>query len=136
MVVSETTPPCGRPVPVAAGGLPTVAASALPPAPVADHNRVLAALLAFFLARLLPPMPAILAVLARGLSVVAVMSVALWLTGFFSAAELRWLNALRQQRGRGAPLTTAPDATEMAGEVVSVDVPDEMIEPRSKGPRP
>ena len=65
-----------------------------------------AALLAFFLARLLPPMPAILAVLARGLSVVAVMSVALWLTGFFNADELRWLNALRQQRGRGAPLTT------------------------------
>jgi O-antigen/teichoic acid export membrane protein len=94
-----------------------------------------AALLAYVLARLLPSMPPLAGVLARGTAVIVVMLGVLWGTGFFNTAELRWLNALRQMRGRRAPVTTAPDATEMAGEIVSVDVPDELIKPSLKDPR-
>jgi hypothetical protein len=51
----------------------------------------------------------------------------LWSTGFFRADELRELNALRRRLSRAAPVTTPPEATEKAGEVVSADVPDEGV---------
>jgi len=60
-------------------------------------------------------------VLMRGLAVVGTYGGLLALTGFFNAEELRWLRALRGRRG-APPVATAPDSTEMAGEIVATDV--------------
>ena len=68
-----------------------------------DLGRVLravgASVLAFGAARALPAMPPAAGVLARGVTVMAVMTAILWLTRFFNPEELRALNALTQ----GAP---------------------------------
>lgn len=95
---------------------------------------VAAAMLAYAVARLLPDMPPLAGLLARGTAVIVVMGGMLWMAGFFSADELRWLNRLRQRRRRN-PVTRATDVTEMAGEIVSVDVPDDVIETDRKEPR-
>ena len=58
----------------------------------------------------------------------------LGVAGFFNADELRWLNGLRQIRGR-KPVTRAAVVTEMAGEIASVDVPDDLIDTREPGSR-
>ena len=87
---------------------------------------VAAAVIAYAVASFLPTLPALASLLARGTTVIAVMGGVLWISGFFNADELRWLNELRQLRRR-TPLTRAADATEMAGEIVSVDVPDDLI---------
>jgi O-antigen/teichoic acid export membrane protein len=86
-----------------------------------------AALFAYALASYLPPMPALAGLLVRGAAVIAVMGGILWMAGFFNADELRWLNDLRQLRRR-KPVTRTADATEMGGEIVSVDVPDDLID--------
>jgi O-antigen/teichoic acid export membrane protein len=91
-----------------------------------------AALLGYLLARLLPPVPALAGILARGTIVLSTVVAMLWMTGFFNTAELRWLNSLRQRQRAQGPVTTRPDSTEMAGEIVSVDVPDALITPSSK----
>jgi hypothetical protein len=54
------------------------------------------------------------------------MGVLLWATGFFNSEELRWLNRLMRARTSDMVVLSA-DTTEMAGEIVSVDVPDELI---------
>jgi len=92
-----------------------------------------AALLGYLLAWLLPPMPALAGVLVRGTIVLSTVVAMLWVTGFFNTAELRWLNSLRQRHRSQAPVTAAPDSIEMAGEIVSVDVPDALITPSAKG---
>jgi O-antigen/teichoic acid export membrane protein len=101
-----------------------------------EHGRIAravgAALLGYGVARMLPAMPPLPGVLARGTAVLGIMVAMLWFAGFFNTAELQWLNALWKLPGRRAPVTTTPDSTEMAGEVVSVDVPDALIPPRSK----
>ena len=84
---------------------------------------ILAALLAYATARALPSMPAIAGIFVRGTVVVAVMGVVLWTTRFFNAEELRALNNLRRRAGTG-PAPPARDTTELAGEIVAVDVPD------------
>jgi O-antigen/teichoic acid export membrane protein len=62
-------------------------------------------------------------VLLRGTTVVLVYGGLLAISGFFNAAELRWLRSLR--RGRQEPaVAPAPDSTEMAGEIVATDVMD------------
>jgi O-antigen/teichoic acid export membrane protein len=84
-----------------------------------------AALVAYMAARMVPAMPAIARGFVRGLVVVAVMSGLLWITGFFNAEEMRALNALR--RRRAAPARAASvDATELAGEIVAVDVREDL----------
>jgi O-antigen/teichoic acid export membrane protein len=92
-----------------------------------------AAVLAFVAAGLLPALAPLAGVFARGTTVVVVMAAVLWITSFFNTGELRWLNALRQTRRRD-PVTTSADATEMGGEIVSVDVPDDLVDTRPKGP--
>ena len=84
-----------------------------------------AALLAYAAARMVPSMRPIVSGLLRGLIVIAVMSALLWITGFFNAEEVRALNALRRRR---APLGPAApvDATELAGEIVAVDVREDL----------
>ena len=97
-------------------------------------SAVAAAILAYVVAIFLPAMPPLAGLLARGTTVVAVMGGVLWTMGFFNPDELRWLNSLRQLRRR-TPVTRAADATEMAGEIVSVDVPDDLIDTSGQGRR-
>ena len=95
---------------------------------------VAAAVLAYVVAAFLPTLPPLPSLIVRGATVVAVMGGVLWMAGFFNTDELRWLNGLRELRRR-KPVTRAADATEMAGEIVSVDVPDDLIAPGDKEPR-
>ncbi len=85
---------------------------------------VAAAVLAYLVARSLPAMPPAAGVLTRGATVVAIMAALLWITRFFNPDELRALGALRVRRDE-RPRTPPPEATELAGEIVSVDVPEE-----------
>jgi O-antigen/teichoic acid export membrane protein len=85
---------------------------------------VAAALLAYFVAKALPAMPPVAGIVTRGATVAAIMAVLLWITRFFNADELRVLNALRVRRDE-RQRTPPPEATELAGEIVSVEVPDE-----------
>ena len=87
---------------------------------------VAAALAAYVAGRALPDMPPLVALLARGATVVVVMTALLWLTGFFNADELRALNALRLRRV-ARPMSPRPETTELAGEIVAVDVPDKPL---------
>lgn len=90
-----------------------------------------AAIVATAVARMLPaitlpvsarsmiaPMPDLL---LRGVTVIVVFVGLLAITGFFHAAELRRLAAMRQRR-TGRPTTASPDSTEMAGEIVATDI--------------
>ncbi|CAN5854333.1 N/A [soil metagenome] len=88
---------------------------------------VIAAALGYLAAALVPEMRALAGVFVRGLIVVAVMTGILWTTGFFNTTELRWLDGLRRSRRRTS-LTAPADTTEMGGEVVSVDIPDALVQ--------
>lgn len=88
-----------------------------------------ASLVAYAAARLLPAMSPLAGTIVRGATVVAIMGGLLWVTRFFNAEELRALNALRRRRGARAA-TRPADATELAGEIVSVDVPEEIDDAR------
>ena len=67
---------------------------------------------------MLAPVPDLL---VRGVTVIVVFVGLLAVTGFFHAAELRRLAALRQRR-TGPPPLASPDSTEMAGEIVATDI--------------
>jgi O-antigen/teichoic acid export membrane protein len=86
--------------------------------------RVMAtAIIAFAAARVLPAMPPLAGLFLRGFTVILVMGGLLGITRFFNAEEMRYLSALRV--GGRAPVAAGPlDATELAGEIVSVDVPE------------
>ena len=102
-----------------------------------EHGRIAravgAAALGFGLASVLPEMPSVAGLPARGSTVLFTTIGALWITRFFNASELRWLNSLWRFR-RGAPVTAAAESTEMAGEVVSVDVPEGLNTPPAGPP--
>ena len=85
---------------------------------------VAAALIAYFVAKGLPTMPAAVGLVVRGVTVVTVMSMLLWITRFFNADEIRALKRLRARRD-GPQRTPPAEATELAGEIVSVEVPEE-----------
>lgn len=93
---------------------------------------VSAALVASLVAISIPIGPPLLGILIRGSVVVLLMGMALWVTGFFRPSELRQLQRLRGN-WRGRPATPGAVTTEMAGEIVVVDVADELIEPPAKG---
>jgi O-antigen/teichoic acid export membrane protein len=87
-----------------------------------------AALLAYAAGRLLPAMDHLLGVFVRGTTVVVVMSAALWLGGFFRPEELRVLERIRRSRATpDSPVTMTAETTELAGEIVATDLPDEGI---------
>lgn len=92
-----------------------------------------AALTAWVIARSLPVMPAVAAVVVRGLTLVAVFSALLWITGFLQPDELRMLAALRTRRRRDLAPVPAPQTTELAGAIVATELPDEA--PSSGMPR-
>jgi O-antigen/teichoic acid export membrane protein len=90
---------------------------------------VVAAFVSYLAAAALPAMSPLLGVIARGATVVAVMCALLWMTRFFNADELRALNALRVRRGLRQPVVPA-ETTQVAGEIVTVDVPDNRLRQR------
>jgi O-antigen/teichoic acid export membrane protein len=85
---------------------------------------VAAALIGYLAATQLPAMSPAAGILARGGTVVAIMAALLWVTRFFNADEIRALNSLRLRRDE-RQRTPPAEATELAGEIVSVEVPDE-----------
>jgi hypothetical protein len=95
-----------------------------------EYGRLLravgAAVAAFVAASALPSMPSWLGVLVRGTAVVAVMGVLLAATRFFNPLELRELYALRRRRA-GPIAPPGADTTEVAGEIVAVDVSADAI---------
>ena len=52
------------------------------------------------------------------------MGVLLAISGFFRPGELKLLRALRRP---GPPVTTQAETTELAGEIVAADIPDEIV---------
>jgi O-antigen/teichoic acid export membrane protein len=97
---------------------------------------VAAATLAYAAARALPAMPAFWGVFTRVTVVVVVMAAGLWLGGFFKPEELRVLDRVRRARTTpGAPITPPADTTELAGEIVSTDLPDDVIAAPAAGER-
>ena len=88
-----------------------------------------AAAIGYAAARALPAMPPLAGGLVRGLMVVTVMTALLWVTRFFNAEEMRALNALRRRRTPSAA-AAGVDATELAGEIVSVEVADDIKDGR------
>ncbi|MFL6279523.1 MAG: polysaccharide biosynthesis C-terminal domain-containing protein [Vicinamibacterales bacterium] len=85
---------------------------------------MIAALIAFLVARKLPSMPPLAGLISRGAAVMVIMSSLLWVSGFFNADEIRALRAFRSRTTAGSPSARA-ETTELAGEIVSVDVPEE-----------
>ena len=74
-----------------------------------------------------------LGVLARGTTVVIVMTAGLWIGGFFRPEELRVLDRFRRARGPADTLTPAAETTEFAGEIVATDLPDDTVVPPATG---
>ncbi|MBW8712546.1 MAG: polysaccharide biosynthesis C-terminal domain-containing protein [Acidobacteria bacterium] len=85
---------------------------------------VIAAFIAFVVARKLTGMPPALAVVVRGSTVVVVMGALLWVSRFFNADEIRALDAFRQRKKSGRPVAPV-ETTELAGEIVAVDVAED-----------
>jgi O-antigen/teichoic acid export membrane protein len=88
-----------------------------------------AALFAYAVAVTLPPMSPLAGLFARGLAVGIVMFGLLGITGFFHPDELRRLNSLRLKRRRPEAAVAPAVTTEMAGEIVSVEISDELLTP-------
>ena len=99
-----------------------------------EYGRIMRALgaaaVAYGAAGALPPMAAPVGALLRGSMVIAVMGGLLLMTRFFNAAELQALNALRRRR---PPTAERPQAetTEVAGEIVAVELQNGMAAPAS-----
>jgi O-antigen/teichoic acid export membrane protein len=95
-----------------------------------------AAVVAYAAGRALPALDPAIGVLVRGTTVVVVMGAGLWLGGFFHPEELRVLERFRGPRATaGSPLTPAAETTELAGEIVATDLPDDGIVPPAREER-
>ncbi len=88
---------------------------------------VLAAAIAYSIARALPAMSPLPGVLVRGTVVVAVMGAALWIGGFLRPEELAVLSRVRRYRGT-RDVTPPADTTEFAGEIVATDLPEPEVD--------
>jgi O-antigen/teichoic acid export membrane protein len=84
-----------------------------------------AAAIAYGAARVFPSAGPLTGVLLRGGVVVAVMGTLLAVTGFFRPDELQVLQSIRRRVPR-APVTSTPETIEMAGEIVTTDIPDDL----------
>ncbi len=73
-------------------------------------------------------------IVLRGTTVVVIYSALMFATGFFHANEIALLRRLRSARKASPRVTAAPDATELAGEIVSTDLPlaDAIVEERRR----
>ena len=92
-----------------------------------EYRRVgqiaVAGALAFLSGVAIPPIPALLGLVLRGSIVFAVFTALLWSTGFLRADELAVLARVRRSRRRDV---ASRDATELAGEIISADIPDQI----------
>jgi O-antigen/teichoic acid export membrane protein len=84
-----------------------------------------AALVAYGASRALPATGPLAGVLFRGFAVIVVMPALLAATGFFRQDEMRVLRSLRNRRATG-PLPSRPETVEMAGEIVTTDIPEDI----------
>jgi O-antigen/teichoic acid export membrane protein len=89
------------------------------------------AVIAYWLAAVLPSMHPLIGLLARGTTVVLVMATLLGASGFFRPDELRVLQSLRRRRPTN-PVPVPADTVELAGELVATDIPDAAL---GDGPR-
>ena len=94
-----------------------------------------AAAVGYLVAVWLPDTRPWIGVLMRGTTVVVLTGALLWVSGFFKVDELQRLRQLRQPRGTTPVVTTPAETNEMAGEIVSVDVPDQVAAPPAGSPR-
>jgi O-antigen/teichoic acid export membrane protein len=84
---------------------------------------VVSAVIAYASARAIPEIDPLAGVVVRGTTVVVVMAAGLWLGGFLKPEELQMVERLWRSRATPAmPATPPPDTTELAGEIVAVDV--------------
>jgi O-antigen/teichoic acid export membrane protein len=102
-------------------------------------TRVCAAVAIAYGAAIAMPAAAPLAgVLVRGSTVVVVMATLLGITGFFRPDEMRVVRSMAQsirRRQPASPVTTRLETIEMAGEIVTTDIPDNVGERESRKPR-
>lgn len=87
------------------------------------------AIVGYAAARLVPALPPAAGLIARGLIVIGVMAGILALTGFFRPAEMEVLARLRRSRRAASDIAHA-ETTELAGEIVATDLPDDAIDKR------
>jgi O-antigen/teichoic acid export membrane protein len=85
---------------------------------------ILSAALAWLAAAALPAMHPLLGIVARGATVVVVMSGALWIGGFLHPEELAILARLRSPKAKGPAIVPPAETTEFAGEIVATDLPE------------
>jgi O-antigen/teichoic acid export membrane protein len=84
---------------------------------------VVSAALAYGIARVIPEIDPMAGILVRGTTVVVVTAAGLWIGGFLKPEELQVVERL--WRSRTGPRVAAPppaDTTELAGEIIAVDV--------------
>jgi len=84
-----------------------------------------AALIAYGASRAIPFTGALAGVLLRGSTIVVVMPALLAATGFFQQDEMRVLRSFRDRRS-ARPLPSGPETVEMAGEIVTTDIPEDI----------
>jgi O-antigen/teichoic acid export membrane protein len=84
-----------------------------------------AAVVAYGAARAIPSTGPLAGVLLRGTMVVGVMAALLAATGFFRPDEMRVLQSIRRRPAPGLRAST-PETIEMAGEIVTTDIPDDV----------
>jgi O-antigen/teichoic acid export membrane protein len=86
-----------------------------------------AGLLACLAARALPDMPPVTGVLVRGSTVVGLFAGMLWATGVLRGGELDQLRAIRRPRPAPSASVAPPETTELAGEIVAAELPDQAL---------
>jgi O-antigen/teichoic acid export membrane protein len=84
-----------------------------------------AAVIAYGASRAIPSTGALAGVLLRGSTIVVVMPALLAATGFFQQDEMRVLRSFRDRRS-ARPLPSRPETVEMAGEIVTTDIPEDI----------
>ena len=91
-----------------------------------------AGLIAALAGRALPEMTPWVGVIARGATVTASYASLLWMTGFFRREEIATLRRLRSRKPSATAAMAPPATTELAGEIVAAELPDErVVDPRS-----
>jgi O-antigen/teichoic acid export membrane protein len=78
----------------------------------------------------LPSAGPIVDIALRGMAVFAVFAGLLWMTGFFKAEELAVLATLRRARASDRAAVPVAETTEMAGEIISTELPEQPLQPR------
>jgi hypothetical protein len=82
---------------------------------------IAASAMAFAAAAVVPDLPPVAGILGRGTIVVVVFCGLLWMSGFFKREEMQVLGRLRRRTGQPA---AAPEAVELAGQIVAADLPE------------